>query len=171
MITLSTDRVNERILDTDPRLEADFPGFGRYGCNARATLGLTESFVGAPLTLDQLKDALAQMRNAGLLGPEWAMDQERSFRETIAIAARLFSRPRVTGEQVGRVYAAPGDKNRIAFWGGWGSWTACIKHYNSQSVDGHYVEGDRWLRDVFDPTEGVQITTVREILLYRLEEK
>ena len=161
--------MSERILQTDPRLEKPAPGFGRYGCNARSTLGLVESFVGAPLTLDQLVEALAQMRD--LVSTEWAMNQERSFRDTIAIAARLFSRPRVRGDQVGKVYIDEHGLTRLMLWGGWGSWTASIPHYNSQSDDGHYSEGDRWLRVVFDPAPETRITTIREVLLYRLWEE
>lgn len=163
--------MSERILKTDRRLEADFPGFARYGCNARATLGLVESFVGAPLDLDQLKDALAQMRQAGLIGPDWAMDKERSFRETAAIAARLFSRPDIKCEQVGKVYVDGRGLTRLDLWGGWGSWTASIIHYNSESADGHYIEGDRWLRVAWDNDPSVRITTIREVLLYRLREE
>ena len=163
--------MSDRILKTDPRLADDFPTFGLYGCNTRSTLGLVESFVGAPLSIDQLREALTRVRDQGLVTDAWSMNQERSFRESAAIAARIFSRPGIKCEQTGRVYVDEKGLNRIAFWGGWGTWTASILHFNSQSDDGHFIEGDRWLRIVWDNDPTVRITTVREILLYRLWEE
>ena len=160
--------MTDRVYQFSPSLGA---GFNRYGCNTRSTLGLVETYVGEPLSLGQLTDALAQMRDSGLTNELWGMHEERSYRDTIKIAARLFERPKLRGEQVGCIYIDDNGLSRAKLWGGWGSWTACIVHYNSQADDGHHVEGDRWFREVFNPDPTVRISTIREILLYRLWEE
>lgn len=149
-----------KILQTAPELGKVF---NRYGCKARGLIGGVETFLGEEMSTKTLLGVIERALLVGVLNAKMGLHIEISPRRLMQYAFEAYGRHDLRGDQVGRLISG-----KVQWWAGGDEITFSLLHHKTRTVDGHWLEGNKWLQAVWNPDPTVEIGGLESIEFYQI---